>query len=156
MNQEKYEFLKNNFLPLLSGLSPDSTGRWGKMNGQQMVEHVCDFFKVSSGKLHFQLVTPEEHLPRFKEFLMSEKEFRQNTKAPVLPEEPFPLRYGTMQESLQELENELNGFFDYFNGNPEKRTLHPVFGNLNFAEWVQLHHKHVIHHLKQFGLEKGY
>jgi hypothetical protein len=30
--------------------------------------------------------------------------------------------------------------------------LHPAFGDLNFTEWVQLHHKHVTHHLKQFGL----
>jgi len=57
-----------------------------------------------------------------------------------------------MQESLTELETELNGFFGYFSEDPEKKTLHPVFGELNFAEWVQLHHKHVTHHLKQFGI----
>lgn len=152
MNQEKLVFLKNNFLPLLHDLPKDSTGKWGKMNAQQMVEHVSDFFKVSSGKIHFQLVTPAEHLPRFKEFLLSEKEFRENTKAPVLPEEPLPLRFSTMEESLNELEKELHGFFDYFQGDENKKTIHPVFGELDFAEWIQLHHKHVIHHLKQFGL----
>jgi len=152
MNQEKLSFLKDNFLYLLKDLPANASGKWGKMNGQQMVEHVCDFFRVSSGKIHFKLVTPHEHLPKFKEFLMSEKEFRENTKAPVLPAEPLPVRYATMQESLTELETELQSFFDYFSGDAEKKTLHPAFGELNFAEWVQLHHKHVIHHLKQFGI----
>jgi hypothetical protein len=84
---------------------------------------------------------------------MSEKEFRENTKAPVLPEEPLPLRYTTMDEAIMDLEKQVNDFFNYFADDPEKKTLHPAFGELNFEEWVQLHHKHVKHHLKQFGTE---
>jgi len=154
MNQDKLNFLKNNFLPLLKDLPADAKGKWGKMNGQQMVEHISGFFAVSYEKIKFPLVTPEEHLPKYKEFLMSDKEFRENTKAPaqVLPDEPTPLRNKNMQDALNALEKSINIFFTYFSENPEKKTLHPVFGELNFAEWVQLHHKHVIHHLKQFGL----
>lgn len=154
MNQEKFNFLKNKFLPLLKNLPADAKGKWGKMNGQQMVEHVSGFFAVSYEKLKFPLVTPVEHLPKYKEFLMSEKEFRENTKAPdnVLPEEPTPLRNASMDEAIKALEKSVHYFFTYFSENPDKKTLHPVFGELNFAEWVQLHHKHVIHHLKQFGL----
>jgi len=154
MNQDKLNFLKNNFLPLLKDLPADAKGKWGKMNGQQMVEHISGFFAVSYEKIKFPLVTPEEHLPKYKEFLMSDKEFRENTKAPaqVLPDEPTPLRNKNMQDALNALEKSINIFFTYFSENPEKKTLHPVFGELNFAEWVQLHHKHVTHHLKQFGL----
>jgi hypothetical protein len=71
----------------------------------------------------------------------------------VLPEEPLPLRSGSMDEALAELEREVSSFFDYFSENQQKKTLHPAFGELNFEEWVQLHHKHVKHHLKQFGVE---
>jgi len=85
--------------------------------------------------------------------LMSEKEFRENTKAPILPEEPLPLRHSTIDEAITDLENQVKNFFTYFNDDPEKKTLHPAFGELNFEEWVQLHHKHVKHHLKQFGEE---
>jgi oxepin-CoA hydrolase/3-oxo-5,6-dehydrosuberyl-CoA semialdehyde dehydrogenase len=154
MNQEKLNFLKNDFLHLLKDLSADAKGKWGKMNGQQMVEHVSGFFAVSYEKLKFPLVTSQEHLPKYKEFLMSEKEFRENTKAPaqVLPDEPIALRNSNMEEAMKVLEKSLNNFFIYFSENPDKKTLHPVFGELNFAEWVQLHHKHVTHHLKQFGL----
>lgn len=154
MNQDKFNFLKNNLLPLLKNLPADAKGKWGKMNGQQMVEHVSGFFAVSYEKIKFPLVTPEEHLPKYKEFLMSDKEFRENTKAPgiVLPEEPLVLRNANMEEAIKVLEKSLNNFFTFYSEHPEKKTLHPVFGELNFAEWVQLHHKHVIHHLKQFDM----
>ena len=39
----------------------------------------------------------------------------------------------------------------YFKNNPAAKTSHPVFGDLDFEEWVLLHYKHVTHHLKQFG-----
>ena len=152
MTEEKKEFLKNGVLPLLKLLKGQEKGNWGKMNAQQMVEHLSGFFKVSTQKIHFPLTTPAEHLPKYKEFLLSEKEFRENTKAPVLPEEPLPLRYGTMEEAMIDLAKSIEDFFSFFNSDPAKTTLHPAFGELNFAEWVQLHHKHVTHHLKQFGL----
>lgn len=152
MTDEKRSFLKHDLIPLLKQLAGDEKGKWGKMNAQQMVEHVSGFFKVSTGKIHFPMTTPEEHLPKYKEFLMSEKEFRENTKAPVLPEEPLPLQYSTMQEAIDDLTESVNDFFDFFNDPSVKTTLHPAFGELNSKEWVQLHHKHVIHHLKQFGL----
>jgi Protein of unknown function (DUF1569) len=152
MNETKLKFLKEDFIPLIKHLAPDAMGKWGKMNGQQMVEHVTGFFKVSTNKLHFDVVTPVEHLPKYKEFLLSEKEFRENTKAPVLPEDPLPLRNNIMQNAVAELENEVNDFFNYFKEDAFIKTPHPVFGELNFEEWVQLHHKHVTHHLKQFEL----
>jgi hypothetical protein len=153
VNEEKKRFLKTEFIPLISRIDSSVVPRWGKMNAQQIVEHVAGFFRISTDKLKFPLVTPPESLPKFKAFLLSEKEFRENTKAPVLPEEPLPLRYATMDEAKADLEKQVNDFFAYFSNDPEMKTVHPVFGELNFEEWVQLHHKHVKHHLKQFGTE---
>jgi len=152
MDQEKFDFISVDFIPLLNALQADAAGKWGKMNGQQMVEHVAGFFKVSTGKVKFPLVTPVEHLPKYKEFLNSDKEFRENTKAPVLPEDPLPVRFATMTESINELEKEIKEFVDLFSNNDRVKTMHPVFGELNFDEWVLLHYKHVTHHLRQFGL----
>jgi hypothetical protein len=154
MNKEKSDFLKVEFIPLLKNLPADTKGKWGVMNGQQMVEHVIGFFKISTEKLKFPLVTPAEHLPKYKEFLWSEKQFRENTKAPmnIVGEEPLPTYYKTIEEAVNKLQKETDAFFEYFKNNPDKKTQHPVFGELNFEEWVQLHHKHVTHHLRQFGL----
>jgi len=153
VNESKKEFLETRFIPFVRKITPSTPARWGKMNAQQMVEHVAGFFRISTNKLKFPFVTPLEQLPKFRAFLMSEKEFRENTKAPVLPDEPFPIRHPAMDESVADLERQVQYFFEYFSDDTEKKTLHPVFGELNFEEWVQLHHKHVKHHLKQFGVE---
>lgn len=152
MTDEKKSFLKNDLISLLGNLKGDEKGKWGKMNAQQMAEHVSNFFKVSTQQIHFPLTTPAEHLPKYKEFLLSDKEFRENTKAPVLPEDPLPLQFSTMQEAMDDIKKSVDDFFAFFKNDPSKTTLHPAFGELNFDEWVQLHHKHVTHHLKQFGL----
>jgi oxepin-CoA hydrolase/3-oxo-5,6-dehydrosuberyl-CoA semialdehyde dehydrogenase len=153
MDQQKLNFIKGEFLNRLQSLPADAKGKWGKMNGQQMVEHVAGFFKVSTDKIKFPLVTPVEHLPKFKDFLLSDKEFRENTKAPadVVPEEPVAVSKSSMKEALEELREEVNHFVKYFEDHPGARTTHPVFGELDFDEWVLLHYKHVTHHLKQFG-----
>jgi oxepin-CoA hydrolase/3-oxo-5,6-dehydrosuberyl-CoA semialdehyde dehydrogenase len=154
MDEQKLNFITTAYLPLLKNLPADDMGKWGKMNAQQMVEHVAAFFAVSAGKIKFDLVTPVEHLPKYREFLFSDKEFRENTKAPtnVIGEDALPLRYATMEEALENLSRSITAFENYFKEDVEKKTLHPVFGELNFEEWVLLHYKHVMHHARQFGL----
>jgi oxepin-CoA hydrolase/3-oxo-5,6-dehydrosuberyl-CoA semialdehyde dehydrogenase len=154
MDEQKLNFLKNDCTQRFKTLAAGTMGNWGKMNAQQTVEHLSGFFYVSAGKIKFDLVTPVEHLPKYKGFLLSDKEFRENTKAPlnVIGEEAQPLRYANMEEALEKLSASIAAFEDYFKDDPLKITLHPVFGELNFEEWVLLHYKHVRHHLKQFGL----
>lgn len=154
MSTEKLHFIRIGFTPMLKGFSSNTMGKWGKMNIQQMIEHVADFFMVSSRKKIFPVVTPEEYLPKFKAFLLSDKEFRENTEGPkeIVPEEPFPQRNDSMDSAIAELQKEIDDFVLYFEEHPGAKTAHPVFGELEFDEWVQLHHKHVTHHAKQFGL----
>jgi DinB superfamily len=154
MEDEKLDFIKHRFVALLNDLPADATGKWGKMNAQQMVEHVTAFFKVSAGKLHFPLVSATEHLPKLKAFLLSDKEFRENTRAPtsVIGEEPLPVKTNTMAEAIAALQDSVDEFIMYFQDDSYITTLHPVFGELNFSEWVLLHYKHLVHHAKQFGL----
>ena len=152
MDSQKVDFIKYDFIQLIKNLPADAMGKWGKMTAQQMVEHVSGFFKVSTNQLHFPMVTPVEHLPKYKEFLLSEKEFRENTKAPVLPEEPTPVTYPTMKEAVADLEKQIQIFADKYSSGEIVISQHPVFGDLNFEEWVLLHYKHLLHHAKQFGL----
>lgn len=154
MQEEKLAFIKNDLFSLLNALPADTNANWGKMNAQQMVEHLAAFFNVSTEKIKFDLVTPEEHLPKYKEFLLSDKQFRENTKAPVnvIGEEPLPLQYQSYKEALEKLHEAVEHFETYFKNASGKKTIHPVFGPLNFDEWVLLHNKHITHHLKQFGM----
>ncbi|MDZ4070622.1 MAG: DUF1569 domain-containing protein [Sediminibacterium sp.] len=152
MDQDKASFIKTTFPEWISHLPADTTPLWGKMNVQQMVEHVTGFFKVSTDQIHFPLVTPEEHLPKYKEFLRSDKQFRENTKAPVLPEEPLPVREPDLNTAKAHLKEAIENFFSFYERYPDKKIIHPVFGPLNFEEWILLHYKHVTHHARQFSL----
>ncbi len=154
MQDDKSGFIKTRMFLLLNELHSTTTARWGKMDAQQMIEHVADFFDVSTEKIKFDLVTPEEHLPKYKEFLLSEKQFRENTKAPtaVLGEEPLPLRTASLDKAIEKLKTAVADFFEYFKNDPAKTTIHPVFGPLNFEEWILMHYKHVTHHWRQFGI----
>ncbi len=154
MDEQKHHFITRECIPLFKKVAANAVGKWGKMNGQQMVEHVTAFFYVSTEKIKFELVTPPEHLTRYKEFLLSDTQFRENTKAPVnvIGEDPLPLRCRGMQEAIENLSKSISSFETYFKDDLGKKTLHPVFGELNFEEWVLLHYKHVTHHLRQFEL----
>jgi DinB superfamily len=152
--KEQLDFLRNEYISIIRNADAAATPNWGKMNFQQMTEHVTAFFKVSTQKLIFNLVSPAEHLPKLKEFLMSDKQFRENTKAPVsiIGEEPFPVYHATPEAAIAALEKEVGHFFHYYETNTGATAVHPVFGELNFEEWVRLHFKHVTHHLRQFSL----
>jgi Protein of unknown function (DUF1569) len=154
MDEQKLKFITETCVTLFKTLKGNEAGKWGKMNAQQATEHLAAFFNVSAGKIRFDLVTPVEHLPKYREFLFSDKEFRENTKAPVtvIGEDALPLRYATMEEALENLSKSIAAFENYFKEDVDKKSLHPVFGKLNFEEWVLLHYKHVMHHARQFGL----
>ena len=153
MNFEKENFLRTKFIPLLQKLNSDTQPLWGKMNAQQMIEHFTDVMMVASGKIKLPIATPADKLSRLREFMMSEKPFKENTKSPVLGEEPAPLRKHTREASIGKLQEEIIYFFEAFEKNPAMKTTNPVFGELDFDMTVQLLHKHALHHLKQFGIE---
>ncbi len=154
MVQEKLNFLKNGLPVALEQLQQDTAPKWGVMNAQQMLEHLADFFEVSYEKQIFPLSVPEEHLPKYKAFLLSEKEFRENTKAPtnILGEVPLDIRQPSFADAKEHLQRTIESFIEWFAADPSGTSVHPAFGPLNFEEWVLLHHKHVRHHFKQFGL----
>ena len=153
MNAEKADFLKHRLIPLLRQIPSDRSPQWGKMTLQQMIEHFADYTRMASGKTPYaEIITPAENLQRMRDFVMSEKPFRENTSNPLLPEVPAPVKNHSVEEALQELDSEIKFFFSVFEKNNLQVTRNPFFGDLNFEQNVQLLHKHALHHLKQFGV----
>jgi hypothetical protein len=154
MSIEKENFLRTRLVSLLQQLDPGTPPRWGKMNVQQMIEHYAgDAVRNASGRLKIDtILTPPENLQRMREFLMSEKPFKENTKNPLMAEEPAPLRYKTVQAAIGALQQELIYFFEAFEKDTNLITRNPFFGDLNFEQNVQLLYKHALHHLRQFGV----
>jgi hypothetical protein len=155
MSLEKENFLRTKLVSYLQRLDPATPPKWGKMNVHQMVEHYAgDAVRNASGRLKVEnIITAPENLGRMREFMMSEKPFKENTKNPLLDEMPRPTHFKTIQGAIGALQQELIYFFEAFEKDPNLVTRNPFFGDLNFEQNVQLLHKHALHHLRQFGIE---
>ncbi|HVG42807.1 MAG TPA: hypothetical protein VM888_14440 [Chitinophagaceae bacterium] len=154
MNTGKAEFLKKDFIPLLAKIPSDTKPNWGKMTLQQMIEHFSDAVRIASGKTAvLSIVTPEAHLQKMQDFIMSDKPFRENTVNVLLPETPAPVRNKTIESALKELQSELAYFFTVFENAANLKSRNPIFGDLSFEQNIHLLYKHAQHHLRQFGID---
>ncbi|HNB80926.1 MAG TPA: hypothetical protein PLP14_02445 [Chitinophagaceae bacterium] len=150
MSNPKLEFLLHHYIPLLKQIDKDTAPRFGKMNVQQMIEHMADSVAMASEKLKLERVADDSTTEKMRQFILSEKPFRENTPNPHMAADPVPCRHATIDESIQELDTELHEFVRYYEERPGMIVRNPFFGELNFEEWTHLLHKHAWHHLKQF------
>ncbi|HSU28291.1 MAG TPA: hypothetical protein VLJ68_07915 [Chitinophagaceae bacterium] len=155
MSIEKENFLRTKLITCLQRLDPATPARWGKMNVQQMIEHYSrEAVRNANGRLKVEtIVTAPENLGKMREFMMSEKPFRENTVNPLMEKEPPALYFNTVQAAIGALQQELNYFFEVYEAQPNMVIRNPFFGDLNFEQNVQLLYKHALHHLRQFGVE---
>jgi hypothetical protein len=148
----KIHFLQNELIPLLETIPAYAKPLFGKMNPHQMIEHLGYAFQQASGLVPLDSMNDEEKTKVMYKFMMSDKPFRDNTPNPYLPDEPPTPKHVTISDSLSSLRNDIDVFLQTFESEPDKRILNPFFGNLNFDEWIHLLHKHMLHHLRQFGI----
>lgn len=151
-NEEKLEFIRNGFLELVKNLDPVKKGLWGKMDAQQMVEHMTYSLKFANGRNIHAPIFDKEQLDKVRSFFLGEKTFRENTRNAMLPEEPNPHRNPTMKKAVNELKENIEEWIRVFQTGEHKTTTNPLAGDFTFEEWIQLLHKHAVHHAKQFGL----
>lgn len=152
MNAEKAEFLQHRFISILKQIPAETSPQWGKMTLQQMIEHFSDSVRMASGKTAYKdFVFPPEQLQRNRDFMLSEKPFKENTPNPLLSEVPAPVKNISVEEAINELQKEIQYFFSVFEKNNLQVTRNPFFGDLNYEENIHLLHKHASHHLRQFG-----
>ncbi len=151
--QQKADYLQTGYLEQLATIAPGTAPKWGKMNPQQMIEHMSDYVRIASGRTPIQLVTEDAMVPRMQAFLESEKPFKENTPNVLMSDTPPPVRHADHAAALAELKDELAHFENAFKADPALTVMNPFFGALNYEQQVQLLHKHGTHHLRQFGIE---
>lgn len=135
---------------LLFTLKMDTKPLFGKMNSQQMVEHLGFLMRISNGSVKADYFVEEEKSNRRKAFLDTENELQIGFKAPLLSEEPTPVKFDSLQESIEDLLNQIDEFQKHFTSSTTEN--HPFFGELNAEYWEKFHVKHFTHHFKQFYL----
>lgn len=150
--QQKEHFLKEEYTTALTSLGADAPRKWGKMDVQQMIEHMSDYLRIANGKAAVQIVTPDEHIPAMHAFLASDTLFKENTPNKLMGDEPPAHRNESTAAAIAELQNELDQFFAVHNAVPDRKTANPFFGMLSYEQQIQLLYKHSRHHLRQFGV----
>ena len=138
-------------LSILNGLSSTKTPLWGKMNAQEMVEHLSDMLMMSRGTGNFSIDVDAETIARRQQFLSSDKEMAKNIAVPFT-KEIIELRHDELELALDEFAEEWINFTEYYENNPSASVIHPYYGDLDFNLWLKMHDKHFMHHFKQFGL----
>ncbi len=138
-------------LAVLNGLTPNQKPLWGKMNAQEMVEHLSDMLMMSRGTGNFTIDVDAETIARRQQFLSSDKEMAKNIAVPFT-KEIIELRHDELELALDEFADEWINFTEYYENNPSASVIHPYYGDLDFNLWLKMHDKHFTHHFKQFGL----
>ncbi|MBL7773752.1 MAG: DinB family protein [Chitinophagaceae bacterium] len=149
---QKLDFLQHDFPKYLEALDIHTIPVFGKMNVQQMIEHMAYAFQQANGKLVIPNTQPDSVTEKMYLFMMSDRPFKDNTPNPNLPVEPEPAKFASKQEAIDALRSEIQTFISVFKEDETLRIVNPFFGNLNFQEWVHLLHKHALHHLRQFNI----
>lgn len=148
----KLQFLLDELPTRLAALAPDAPPQWGRMQGQQMVEHLIDAVLVAAGKIPVPQFTPAERLPHMLKFLHSDAPMTRNLPNPLIPEVPRPARLPDMDMAVAELRRALDAFVAAYGADEERLIVNPFFGPLDYDGQLQLLVKHGRHHLEQFGV----
>ncbi|HRH58213.1 MAG TPA: DUF1569 domain-containing protein [Chitinophagales bacterium] len=146
-------FFQTKVPQIIDNVKGDEPANWGLMNVHQMLEHLLFPLNFAITEAPIILVTPEEKLPRQREFLVSEYGMPKNFKTPFLPvDKTVPLIKQDLQESKVMLKETIVQFLKVINTPDFTTKLHPVFGQLDKQQWLTFQYKHFAHHFAQFGL----
>ena len=136
----------------LSSLDDNSKPNFGKMNAQQMIEHLSAITQIANGNWRVNVFVSDEKTARRKPFLNTENELQRGFRASFLSDEPSKLKFKTIDIAIDDLRYQLQVFIEAFKQDENRTVVHPFFGELNFEYWKRFQVKHFTHHFKQFGL----
>lgn len=143
-------------LSYLNRLTPETPPQWGRMSAQRMVEHLTDTLRIATGKNPQELLIPEEKIERMVAFLYADKPMARNIDVPfATPEMNDQLRNEELELAIDEFVEEWLHLEELFGNDPERTSVHPFYGPLNYEQWMRLSQKHHTHHFEQFNLLKA-
>ena len=131
----------------LDRLSPSAPALWGRMDCPQMLAHLSDGVRLALGEFRVTSKGPAAlRLAPIRHAVIHWLPFPKG--APTAPE-LLARRATDCQAECSELKHLLErlGAMEGAREWPE----HPAFGRLTSRDWGTLVHRHVDHHLRQFG-----
>ncbi len=146
--------VSDNLITRINALQAGTRPLWGKMDAAQMLAHCNCIYDMVYDPEYAKRNPPPNAFVRalLKQFM----------KPMVVGPEPYKRNGRTAPEFLiksdKDFEQERKRMTVYVNKTQELGSAHfegmrsPSFGVLTSAEWSMLFHKHLDHHLQQFGV----
>ena len=133
----------------LATLESGTLRQWGRMDPAQMLLHCARGLEAATGDRPMkQVILGKLITPFIRGMVLGERPFRKNS-----PTDPTFVVADARDFEAERIR--LATLIDRFvQRGPESagKATHTVFGRLNGDEWGRLMHKHLDHHLRQFGV----
>lgn len=127
-------------------LTPAHTAKWGKFSVGGMLAHLNDSTRMATGELPVTGKAPSFlRWPPVRYLLIYALPMPKS--APTAPE----LLARTSAADLAVEQQTFQTQFDALARRESLAPAHPAFGSMTRDDWGALIHKHVDHHLRQFG-----
>jgi len=135
-------------LARIDRLRPDSKREWGKMDAAQAMAHCALAMEAATGDATLARSVLARVLGRFfKGFLLAPKPFSKDSPTHPMLVTTSPKDFDREKARLVA---SLRKFHDAGPAHAA-RFEHALLGRLTGEEWGRLQHKHLDHHLRQFG-----
>jgi hypothetical protein len=131
----------------LDALAPGAAAKWGRMDCPQMLAHLSESVRMALGELEIATVGPRAlRLAPIRHAIIHWLPFPKG--APTAPE-LLTRRAASCEAECADLKHLLERLAA-MEGAREWPD-HPAFGHMTSRDWGTLVHRHVDHHLRQFG-----
>jgi hypothetical protein len=131
----------------LQALTPAHTARWGKFSAAGMVAHLNDATLMALGELPVAAKAPPFlRYPPVRYLLIHVLPMPK--RAPTAPE----LLARSAEADLSREQAAFTTLFERLGAATTLAATHPAFGTMTRRDWGVLCHKHIDHHLRQFGV----
>ncbi|MGV1013108.1 MAG: DUF1569 domain-containing protein [Flavobacterium sp.] len=132
----------------IQSLTTESTGAWGEMTVDQMLQHCTAAIEVAFGEKELTVKWMMRILGKLAKKKIFNSEFQPNS--PTASEFIFSDSYDfeTSKSTL------IQKYSRFSNEGKSAITVmkHPFWGNMTYEDWDKLMWKHLDHHLRQFGV----
>src|SRR5712691_7531968 len=138
---------RRQLLARLHQLTPDRRPRWGRLDANQMVCHLCDQLRVAVGEQQAEAVAGPLRWPPLKQLVIYWVPWLQGATS-------FKECFTTASEDWGANLGRLEALMQKFAAQEVARPWppHPLFGRMDGRAWGYLSYRHFTHHLRQFGV----
>ncbi|MBL8862421.1 MAG: DUF1569 domain-containing protein [Planctomycetes bacterium] len=140
---------RDQLLARIERLQQDSPRAWGKMDVAQALAHCALGIEAATGDARLSRPLPARLIgPFFKQWMLGPKPFSRNS--PTHPQ----LVMTTPKDFEREKARLVGSVRKFHAAGPASaaRFEHAFVGKLTGEEWGRMQHKHLDHHLRQFGV----